>query len=157
MTSRTVWDIYETSKSSWISFGCKNLDSLFKGIPCKGITELTGEAGSGKTQLSMSLVVQAVICGEETIFSSTSSSSSSPNRKLRGAAIISCGEGTYPIKRLNQIASGVATEEIPLNSILHNVHISNCRTIEDLLEIVVRYYFLFFILINFYLFILIFR
>jgi DNA-repair protein XRCC3 len=48
-----------------ITFGCSNLDSITNGgLPIRGITEVAGEAGSGKSQICMQLAftVQLPIC-----------------------------------------------------------------------------------------------
>jgi len=53
-----------------LTTGCSNLDQLFGnyGIPRIGITELVGEAGSGKTTFGFQLCIQAVLHGGSAIY-----------------------------------------------------------------------------------------
>jgi RecA/RadA recombinase len=45
-----------------LSFGCGALDSaLGGGVPMRGLTEIAGEAGAGKTQLCLQLALHAVL------------------------------------------------------------------------------------------------
>ncbi|KAG5180547.1 hypothetical protein JKP88DRAFT_166483, partial [Tribonema minus] len=45
-----------------LSFGCAALDAnLGGGLPLHGLTELVGEAGTGKTQFCLQLLLQAVL------------------------------------------------------------------------------------------------
>lgn len=49
-------DYYYSRK---LSTGCSDIDScLDGGIPIQGITELSGESSSGKTQLGLQLLLQ---------------------------------------------------------------------------------------------------
>jgi DNA-repair protein XRCC3 len=48
-----------------LSFGCGALDSaLGGGVPMRGLTEIAGEAGAGKTQLCLQLALYAVLSKE---------------------------------------------------------------------------------------------
>jgi len=77
----------------WLSTGCEKLDAVLGGgfRVCGGITELSGEAGCGKTQFCLTLSMQVSL----------------PEVKggLGGAACyMSCGEGRFPVARLGQLA-----------------------------------------------------
>lgn len=48
------------SNKRWkrVSTGCRQVDRLLSGgVPCRGITELAGQSGSGKTQLCLQLAL----------------------------------------------------------------------------------------------------
>lgn len=50
----------DTSEVSYVRTGCDAIDSILKGgIPFRGITELTGQSGSGKTQVGLQLALRA--------------------------------------------------------------------------------------------------
>mmetsp|Transcript_10741 Transcript_10741/g.13949 ORF Transcript_10741/g.13949 Transcript_10741/m.13949 type:complete len:330 (+) Transcript_10741:126-1115(+) len=89
---------------SKISFGCERLDSCFGGgVPVHGITEIAGQAGSGKTQLCLQLALQV---------------------QLRGGAAyyLTCGEGPFPARRLRQLASAYQGKyDIATDALLENV------------------------------------
>ena len=134
-----------------LSVGCRVIDAVFggKGLHA-GITEISGEAGCGKTQLCLQLSLQCAlpIC----------------NGGLGGAtAYMSCGEGEFPIKRLAQMsrssryrtygstvsetaASAVTSEsdaDLPngevniSNRLLKSVHIEQCRNTEEAIDTLV--------------------
>lgn len=43
-------------RDRFVTTGCSNLDAILKGgIPCRGITQFYGAAGTGKTQLALQL------------------------------------------------------------------------------------------------------
>ena len=55
-----VPDACHKLEDNWrrLSVGCKQLDSFLEGgIPVRGITEIAGESGSGKTQLCLQLAL----------------------------------------------------------------------------------------------------
>ncbi|CAM9314337.1 unnamed protein product, partial [Chrysoparadoxa australica] len=91
--SSTAKDLYNNEfKRKRFSFGCSHLDHVFGGgLITQGITEVTGEAGSGKTQLCLQLALQAQL---------------SPHQGGLGgkSCVLSCGEGDFPSKRLSQLA-----------------------------------------------------
>ncbi|PSN35087.1 hypothetical protein C0J52_22703 [Blattella germanica] len=79
-------------QSKWqrLSVGCKKLDEfLGGGIPVRGITEIAGESGSGKTQLclQMTLTVQYPIS----------------DGGLDGGAVYICTEDAFPSRRLQEL------------------------------------------------------
>ena len=59
---------------------------------------------------------------------------------LGGVAILSCGEGLYPIKRLSQLASVYEkkSHHIKTRDYLLNVHIEECKNAEEAMETLVR-------------------
>lgn len=80
---------------SWkrLSFGCKTLDTATRhGIPTRGITEISGESSSGKTQICLQLCLTVQLAEE-------------CGGLAKGAVFISTEEA-FPAKRLHQIASG---------------------------------------------------
>jgi len=53
-------------------------------------------------------------------------------------AYLSCGEGTFPIRRLSQLATAYETRTgIPSPVLLSRVHIEHCYNIDDAKEILV--------------------
>ncbi|GLV35959.1 spindle B [Carabus blaptoides fortunei] len=69
--------------------GCSIIDKTVNGFPTKGITEVFGESGVGKTQLALQLALQVQQledCGG-----------------LDGDALYICTEDTFPSKRLQQL------------------------------------------------------
>ncbi|XP_063882016.1 DNA repair protein XRCC3-like isoform X1 [Scylla paramamosain] len=54
----SAWDLSQTGEGDpkHITLGCQNLDNfLGGGVPAQGITEMTGQSGSGKTQIALQL------------------------------------------------------------------------------------------------------
>lgn len=77
-------------KTKRLSTGCLKLDEIFNGgLPTRGITEISGESGSGKSQLCMqiSLTVQYPI----------------ESGGLDGGVIFICTEEYFSSKRLQQL------------------------------------------------------
>jgi len=53
---QTALELYQSDYNTHITTGCNILDKALRGgIPCNGITEITGESASGKTQLCLQL------------------------------------------------------------------------------------------------------
>mmetsp|Transcript_55860 Transcript_55860/g.154005 ORF Transcript_55860/g.154005 Transcript_55860/m.154005 type:complete len:165 (-) Transcript_55860:496-990(-) len=97
-TVRTAAELLcDSAETCKLSFGCQGFDDAFGGgVPVHGVTEICGEAGAGKTQLCLQLTLQAqlpVECG---------------GLGAGKAVYLSCGEGAFPLKRLNQLADSVA-------------------------------------------------
>ena len=86
MNSQNALQIYN-NKSPDLSFGCKVIDSIIGKIKVGGITEIAGEAGSGKTQICLSLSLNCQLSIED-------------GGMNGGCAYLSCGEGEFPIRRL---------------------------------------------------------
>lgn len=76
-----------------ISFGCKSLDKITNGgVLTRGITEIFGESGAGKTQLLLQLSLSVQL-------------PESVGGINKGVALI-CTEDAFPSKRLVQISEG---------------------------------------------------
>jgi len=103
-----------------LSFGCPRIDeAVGKLTPGSGIVELSGEAGTGKSQICLVLSLQCQLpatCGG-----------------MEGScAYICCGEGDFPIRRLSQLAASYeAKSGISQNTLLENILIDQCYSPED--------------------------
>jgi DNA-repair protein XRCC3 len=107
-----------------LSLGCAVLDGCTGGgLPLQGVTEVSGEAGAGKTQLAMSLVLQC--CLPVT------------HGGLGGKAVyMCCGEGEFPIRRLGQLATS-ASDRAGTSShdeLMKMVVIMQFHTADDVLD-----------------------
>lgn len=90
-TSAKQYSLIENNKWKKLSFGCAAIDSLMKsGVPNYGITEISGEAGAGKSQLCLQLALTVQLAEENGGFG-------------KGAAFI-CTEDAFPSRRLYQMA-----------------------------------------------------
>jgi hypothetical protein len=86
---------------------------------------LSGEAGCGKTQLCLTLALQVQLDLQH-------------GGRDGAAAYLSCGEGTFPIRRLSQMAQAFAVRTgLPQERLLSNVHIEHCYNIDDAQTILV--------------------
>lgn len=88
----TAWDLSQAGEEEpkYITTGCQHLDDfLGGGVPVRGITEVTGQSGSGKTQLTLQLSLSAQLppaCGG------------------LGKGVVYIGtESTFPVTRLQQM------------------------------------------------------
>lgn len=104
-----------------LSIGCPIIDDVLGGgFPCGGITEISGEAGCGKTQICLTLAMQCMLPESQ--------------GGLGGAVCyLSCGEGRFPVTRLSQLAQAYEPR-CPGADLLSNVFIEECYTPEDALE-----------------------
>lgn len=74
-----------------ITFGCTSLDQITRnGLPIRGITEIVGESGCGKSQICLQLALNVQL--------------SLANGGLGKSAVYICTEDAFPSKRLVQIA-----------------------------------------------------
>jgi RecA/RadA recombinase len=128
MNAVTALDLKENeSKFPHLQFGCPNIDQTIGHILSAGITELSGEAGVGKSQVCMHLALRCQL---------------SPQLGGCGgtAAYMSCGEGEFPIRRLSQMAVAMtgALREVHGESVpalqLEQVFIEEIPTHEHLRE-----------------------
>jgi DNA-repair protein XRCC3 len=125
MATKTAWQILQEAPLKTLSFGCKVIDSSIGRFPCRGICEVSGEAGAGKTQIALTLAIQAILSDDYS--------------QVEGeAAYITCGEGLFPVRRLSQIAQSYENLEkgISVKDILSRVHIEECMNFEDVAEAV---------------------
>ncbi|XP_031640062.1 DNA repair protein XRCC3 homolog isoform X2 [Contarinia nasturtii] len=75
-----------------LTFGCSALDRITRnGLPIRGITEIVGESGCGKSQICLTLALNVQL--------------SLADGGLNRSAIYICTEDAFPSKRLVQIAS----------------------------------------------------
>lgn len=117
--------------------GCPILDKfLHGGLLTRQVTEISGEAGSGKSQLCLQLCLQAQLALR--------------NGGLAGSAAYICTEGDFPSKRLAQISEGFGRkhptycEDLYENTgdfdvtLTDQVLIFRCESIEKLHNILTR-------------------
>ncbi len=113
-----------TLVSHRILLGCNVVDGMLNGFYTQGITEIAGEAGSGKTQIALILSLQCSLPIE--------------SGGLNGnTAYLCCGEGDFPIKRLSQLANIYNTKynkDNPKINFLENIHIETNYHVEQLLD-----------------------
>ena len=123
--TETAYDWITKNKSMKVlSSGCKKIDSVIGGYPVGSITEVAGEAGCGKTQMMLCLALQCQLPIELGGLNSN-------------VAYLSCGEGEFPIKRLNQLAKAYALKSNNFKTsqeFLDGVKIEQCHTAEQLRE-----------------------
>jgi RecA/RadA recombinase len=107
-----------------LSSGCAKIDAFLKGgfLP-RGITEIFGAAGSGKTQLCLQLLFQAQLPFEL--------------NGLEGSSLYICSEGPHPKKRLLSFAQThkrrfSCTDDPMAKIFVENV--SNLEILWDILE-----------------------
>jgi len=102
----------------FLTTGCSRLDAKLRGgIPCRGITQIYGAAGTGKTQLALQLclTVQLPISAGG----------------LGAGAIYICTETAFPSKRLQQLLEN--SEIAKTYSVTGDViFVSHIATIEEL-------------------------
>ncbi|XP_073986153.1 X-ray repair cross complementing protein spindle B [Rhodnius prolixus] len=111
---RTAKESEEIFKDKWrkITLGCSYLDDILAGgVPVRGITELSGESGVGKTQicLQLSMTVQYPI----------------EFGGLNASAIYICTEDRFPSVRLQQMLTKFTQESTALNNALEDHNFSD--------------------------------
>lgn len=104
-----------------LQFGCRSLDRIIRNGLSRGITEISGEAGVGKSQLSLqlSLMVQLPI----------------EFGGLEKAAVFICTEDAFPSERLFQLAH-CFTKRYGDKNYLDNIYIEHVHDSEHLLKCV---------------------
>ena len=122
------------------STGCRGLDAVLRGgIPVQGLTEICGQAGAGKTQLCMQLMLSA----QRAVASGG----------LGAGAIYLCCEGLFPVTRLqemarchaggesdnnqNEVQNGPASTSAPSLSRVLVEQIEDCEHLWDVLTVTV--------------------
>eukprot|EP00968_Pinguiococcus_pyrenoidosus_P006660 scaffold442_cov268-Pinguiococcus_pyrenoidosus.AAC.68 len=123
----SCWDLLQRRrKKRRLSFGCgcEALDALLGGgLSPEGITEISGRAGCGKTQICLQLLVQAQLPEEQ--------------GGLGGRAIfLSCGEGNFPVRRLVELAKAASSDTQSWRSMLDGVLIESVRNADELQTLV---------------------
>lgn len=110
-----------------LSFGCKVIDKCCRGgMPLQGINEIVGEAGAGKTQFALTLSLQCHLL-------------KSMGGLGGSTAYLCCGEGTFPVRRLEQLSHSYETKSgIPYTEFMDSVHIEQCHNADDVLDTLVR-------------------
>eukprot|EP00903_Cladosiphon_okamuranus_P014531 g13478.t1 len=111
-----------------LSFGCPNLDEAFQGgVRIQGITEIAGEAGAGKTQLCLQLLLQAQLAVEA--------------GGLGGKSyVLTCGEGDFPSRRLSQMATSFQTRHgVRPEKLMEGVCIQNAKNLDDQMMIIMEH------------------
>lgn len=96
-----------------IIFGCESIDEVTrKGISIRGITEIVGASGSGKSQLCMQLALNVQMSRKE-------------GGLERGAAYI-CTEGPFPSGRIHEMAEHRRNAQRNNYNWLDNVFVEHC-------------------------------
>ncbi|XP_024873415.1 DNA repair protein XRCC3-like isoform X1 [Temnothorax curvispinosus] len=105
-------------RERFLTTGCARLDAKLRGgVPCRGITQIYGAAGTGKTQLALQLclTVQLPITAGG----------------LGAGAIYICTETAFPSKRLQQLLENSEIAKThPVNGDV--IFVSHVATIEEL-------------------------
>jgi hypothetical protein len=100
----------------FLPFGDAGFDQLCGGgLPLRGLVELAGEAGSGKTQLAMQLALRSVAV-------------------LGGTALIINTEGPFPAARLAQMAAGLPGGGGALVERVHIADVTDAATLQAYVE-----------------------
>ncbi|KAK0080121.1 hypothetical protein PV325_000427 [Microctonus aethiopoides] len=109
-------DDFDTSED-YLTTGCTIIDKALRGgISRKGITQIYGEAGTGKTQLALQLCLTAQIPSDQ---------------GCQAGAIYICTESVFPSKRLqNLLEESPIAKEHNLNGDL--IFIEHISTVNDL-------------------------
>lgn len=119
MTPTSAFELFMSERHE-LSFGCKKIDDAIGKLNIAGITEISGEAGTGKTQFCLCLSLQCQLPVSSGGMDGT-------------CAYLSCGEGQFPIRRLSQLAA-CYDPNITQASFLENVVIEQCYSPEEALN-----------------------
>lgn len=104
------------------TLGCPLLDRLLDGgVPCRSVTEISGENAAGKTQLCLQLLLTAQLPAAAA--------------GLDGDALFVHSEFPFPARRLRQLA---AAASYPLPDPLDHVFVATAHTPDDLLTLLDR-------------------
>ncbi|XP_020283519.1 DNA repair protein XRCC3-like [Pseudomyrmex gracilis] len=111
-------------REKFLTTGCSKLDAKLRGgIPCRGITQIYGAAGTGKTQLALQLCLTVQLPVTTGGFGA--------------GAIYICTETAFPSKRLQQLLqSSEIAKSHPVNG---DVIFVNHVATTDELELCLRY------------------
>ena len=120
MTPVSAFDLFNGERPE-LSFGCEKIDRVIGMLNVAGITEISGEAGTGKTQFCLCLSLQCQL----------------PVSKggMNGSCTyLNCGEGQFPIRRLNQLAGSYSPDITQQTKFLENVMIEQSYSPEEALN-----------------------
>lgn len=116
----SAWELLKDAHHTGrLSTGCPILDGVLQGgISSKGITEISGESGAGKTQicLQLSLAIQVSI----------------NQYGHRGGVAYICTEDAFPVKRLNQLISQRFTKHKDKIAFSDNIYIEHVEDVKGL-------------------------
>jgi DNA-repair protein XRCC3 len=117
---KTVFNsVQDVDRNPILSLGCDYLDEILRGGLRKGITELAGEAGAGKTQICLQLLLQVQLPVAE--------------GGLEGGAFLLSTEGDPPIQRLDQMQEGLK-RDFPWAAsfdFLEHIYMTTVKTVEE--------------------------
>ncbi|CAD5113818.1 DgyrCDS2982 [Dimorphilus gyrociliatus] len=117
---RTAKEYLSMNEQYYMSTGCDIINEYLKGgIPRQGITEITGESGCGKTQLSLQLSLIAQL----------------PSSKggLDGMTVYIETEGKFAHARLRQLAESISEKfGVNVTKLQSNVLVRECKEVDDL-------------------------
>lgn len=86
-----------------LSTGCPHINDLLNGgLPRRGITEIAGEAGAGKTQLSIGLALRTAIAGHSVIYLDTEDLNADRMLEMAGALL-----GTNDTSDIHSITNNI--------------------------------------------------
>ncbi|XP_015185646.1 PREDICTED: DNA repair protein XRCC3-like isoform X2 [Polistes dominula] len=106
-------------QEKFLSTGCPKIDKILNGgIPCQGITQIYGAAGTGKTQLALQLCLTVQLPLTAGGFAA--------------GAIYICTESTFPSKRLYEFIKNLDAIKNYDNINGDIVFVEHIATIEDL-------------------------
>lgn len=110
----------KTPEHRRISFFCSKIDAITRhGLPTRGVTEIYGEAGSGKTQICLQLALNVQMPIDR--------------GGLEKSAVYICTEKTFPSKRLSQLVK-YYSGKYKITNLLDNVlieHVLDEASLQD--------------------------
>ncbi|THK33085.1 DNA repair protein XRCC3 [Diachasma alloeum] len=107
------------TKEDYLTTGCSKIDGILRGgISKRGITQIYGEAGTGKTQFALQLCLTAQI---------------SPERDSRKGVLYICTESVFPSKRLQELlkTSPISKKYKSTSDLIFVEHISTVGDLEN--------------------------
>ena len=130
------------------------------GIPAIGITEITGTAGSGKTQMVLDLIVQAHLpieqgglgigigngmkTNEVTHDIASNKVGTTDNVFDGGCVFVLSTEGKFPSKRMAELSSRLSQYNLDPEQVLHNVILKEIYNYEQQVDVLINKISLFF-------------
>lgn len=115
--------LQEVNDIGTLGLGCEILDEFLAGGLRLGITELSGEAGAGKTQISLQMMLNVQMPREV--------------GGLDGAALCIYTEGEFPMSRLLQIETGYKKKfpETKKHQFLDFIIVKPAKTVTELVDV----------------------